>query len=93
MNTGRLTNLSKILLLTVALIFGATVVSGNAVASATKVTVNYSYITVSAGQTLWTLAERYGKDQDPRDWIAKLVDLNNLGGSSLQPGQRLALPN
>lgn len=93
MNTGRLTTLSKALLLAVALVIGATFVSGTASASATKVEVHYTYISISAGQTLWTLAEKYAAKQDPRDWIARLVDLNNLTSDNLQPGQRLALPN
>lgn len=93
MNTGRLTTLSKALMLAIALVIGASFVSGTASASATKVEVHYTYINVTAGQTLWTLAEKHAANQDPRDWIARLVDLNNLSSDSLQPGQRLALPN
>lgn len=53
---------------------------------------NFAYVTVMSGETLWTLAERYSPNQDPRDFIANLVALNNLDNSVLTPGMQLALP-
>ena len=50
-----------------------------------------SYITVSAGDSLWALAEEYATG-DPRDWIAEVVIINDLESSTLTPGQQIALP-
>jgi LysM repeat protein len=49
------------------------------------------YLTVSQGDTLWSLAEQHAEG-DPRDWIAQVVTLNALSSSELIPGQRIALP-
>ncbi|NBW73607.1 MAG: LysM peptidoglycan-binding domain-containing protein [Microbacteriaceae bacterium] len=53
---------------------------------------NFAYITVRSGDTLWGIAQRYAPNQDPRDFITKLVALNNLESSSLAAGMQLALP-
>ena len=53
----------------------------------------FTYVAVHNGDDLWSLADRYAGDQDRRDWVAKLVSLNALESNTLQPGQRLALPN
>ncbi len=50
------------------------------------------YITVSAGDSLWSLAEQHAGSTDPRDWIAEVVMLNALKSSELAPGQQIALP-
>ena len=52
----------------------------------------FTYVSVHAGDTLWSLADEYAGNTDHRDWIANLVSLNNLASNNLQPGQRLALP-
>jgi len=38
------------------------------------------------------LADEHGPDQDPRDWIARVVQLNALESIELTPGQQIALP-
>jgi len=53
---------------------------------------SFTYVTVHSGDTLWSLADTYAGEQDPRDWIAGLVTLNALESNNLQPGQKLALP-
>jgi LysM repeat protein len=53
---------------------------------------SFTYVTIHAGDTLWSLADTYAGDTDPRDWIAGLVTLNALESNNLQPGQKLALP-
>ena len=93
MKTSRLTVLSKAILLALAMILAIAFVSGNAIASATKADIKFNYVTVTEGQTLWGLAAHYSKDQSQREWIASLVELNNLTATELQPGQKLALPN
>lgn len=51
-----------------------------------------TYITVSQGDSLWSLAEAYAAGQDPRDWIAEVVMTNALTSADLIPGQQIALP-
>lgn len=50
------------------------------------------FVTVQPGDSLWELAESYGSSQDPRDWIARVVQLNALESIELTPGQQIALP-
>lgn len=52
----------------------------------------FTYVTVDAGQSLWQLAESLAPTADPRDVIAEIVSLNQLPSEDVQPGQRLALP-
>jgi len=49
-------------------------------------------VVVEPGQSLWSIAARYEPASDPRTVIQEMVDLNALGGTSVQPGQRLWLP-
>ena len=50
------------------------------------------FVTVQPGDSLWDLADEHGPDQDPRDWIARVVQLNALESIELTPGQQIALP-
>ncbi|MFM1992571.1 MAG: hypothetical protein RL600_399 [Actinomycetota bacterium] len=59
---------------------------------ASSSTAKFEYITVSAGQTLWDLAEQVAPNTDPQDWMQDVVNLNGLTSTDLKPGQRLALP-
>jgi LysM repeat protein len=93
MKAQRISGLAKAILLVTALIMAIGFLSTNALASNEGSKAHYHYLTVNAGQTLWGLAEAHSKGQDPREWIASVVDLNNLTTNELQPGQRLALPN
>jgi len=47
---------------------------------------------VSAGQTLWGLAESLAPNTNPQDWMQEVVNLNNLSSTDLIPGQRIAVP-
>lgn len=93
MKAQRLNGFIKAILLATALILAIGFFSSNALASSETSKTHYHYVTVSSGQTLWGLASSHSKNSDPRDWIAAVVDLNNLTTNQLQPGQRLALPN
>ena len=79
-------------LLVVIVVLVATVIPFSANASAEKVQAEFTYVTVTSGQSMWDLAGVYGQGQDPRDWIAETVSLNNLQSSQLQAGQQIALP-
>ncbi|MGO4692246.1 LysM peptidoglycan-binding domain-containing protein [Glaciibacter sp. 2TAF33] len=54
--------------------------------------VQFDYVTVQSGQSLWELAESIAPTADPRDVIADIVRLNQLQSEDVQPGQSLALP-
>ena len=52
----------------------------------------YTTIYVSRGDTLWKIAEEYARpNQDIRDYIYKVKELNNMQTSSLQEGQELQI--
>lgn len=53
---------------------------------------DFTYVSVEAGQTLWELASELDPTADPRDVIAEIVSLNALTSSSVEAGQRIALP-
>ena len=53
---------------------------------------HFDYITISAGQTLWNLAEQIAPNSDPQDWMQEVVNLNGLTSTDLKPGQRIAIP-
>ncbi|WP_081863784.1 LysM peptidoglycan-binding domain-containing protein [Mycetocola saprophilus] len=66
--------------------------AGGAVASSTPSDASFHYVTVESGDTLWQLAVSLDPSADPRDVIAEIRDLNQLQGSGLEAGQRLAIP-
>ncbi|TFC93830.1 LysM peptidoglycan-binding domain-containing protein [Cryobacterium sinapicolor] len=58
-----------------------------------RVATAFDYVTIQSGQSLWQLAEKVAPTSDPREVIAEIVSLNQLPSDSVEPGQRLALPN
>jgi LysM repeat protein len=65
---------------------------GSAVATGSAAGTEFDYLTVKAGQSLWVIAETLAPEADPRDVIAQIMSLNQLSESSVQPGQRIAVP-
>ena len=81
------------LFLATSVMLGASLFSGMSAQATNETSVaQFDYVTVTAGTTLWGLAQTYAGDQEPREWIAELVNLNALEDATLQPGQQLALP-
>ena len=54
--------------------------------------VEYTYVTIAAGQSLWALAEEIAPASDPRDVVNDILEFNGMSSAELFPGQRLALP-
>jgi len=84
------------LLAAIPLVIGALVFAlngGGAAASGEKTHVQFQYVTVESGQSLWTIAEKVAPSADPRDVIADIVSLNQLDSGVVSPGQRLAIPS
>ncbi|MGB3414189.1 MAG: LysM peptidoglycan-binding domain-containing protein [Microbacteriaceae bacterium] len=53
----------------------------------------FEYVTIGHGETLWQLAAEIAPSADPRDVVAELKQFNALSSSAVQPGQRLAIPS
>ncbi len=82
-------------LISVPLVAAAMVMAlngGGATATSSPSTTSFQYVTVSAGESLWQVASEVAPTADPRDVIAEIIDLNQLSGTNVQPGQRLAIP-
>lgn len=79
----------------VPLVVGSLLVAlngGMAAASNDQSVADFTYVTVTAGESLWQLAQEVAPTEDPREVIADIVSLNQLTSEDVQPGQRLALP-
>ena len=63
-----------------------------------KNNINYKTIYVAQGDTLWTIASEeqennnYYEDEDIRDIIYDIKNINNLSASDLKVGQELKIP-
>jgi len=49
-------------------------------------------VTVQPGQSLWGIAGAAAPERDPRDVISEIIQLNDLRGGRIQPGQQLFVP-
>jgi nucleoid-associated protein YgaU len=47
---------------------------------------------VQPGETLWQVAEAVAPDADPRETVARIVELNDLPDASVRVGQSLLVP-
>ena len=54
--------------------------------------VEYTYVTIAAGESLWAIAEDIAPAADPRDVVNDILEFNGMSSAELFPGQRLALP-
>ncbi len=66
--------------------------SGEAAATLESSDTSFVYVDVSAGQSLWNIAERHAPGQDPREVVAQLIELNQLPSADVYAGQELAIP-
>ncbi len=53
----------------------------------------FRHVTVQPGDSLWSIARRVAPNDDPRDVVVALTDLNGLDSSIVQAGERLAIPH
>jgi len=51
------------------------------------------WVSVRSGDSLWSLAQRYAPNTDPREWIDQVTAINNLGSAGVLAGQRVAIPS
>ncbi len=52
----------------------------------------FTTVTVSAGESLWSIAQAVAPHEDPRDIVDAIVRLNALESVTVQAGQSLAVP-
>lgn len=84
-------------LIAVAVLAGAVFafLVGQGAASASNEPVSASnllYVTIVEGQSLWSLADELAPNADPRQFVEDVITTNGLDSASVQPGQRIAIP-
>jgi hypothetical protein len=90
---GRLLVTGLVLLMLVA---AAVLLSGGVPATAGTdrgAPVTAERVTVAPGETLWQIAERVAPGTDPRETVARILDLNGLQTAQVQAGTALLLPS
>ena len=91
----RVKGLTRVVVL-LGVVISATVffMSPSASASNEAGKVEFTYVNVQSGDTLWSIAqENVPAGSDARDYMYELATLKNLQTADLVPGQRIALPN
>ncbi|CAG7598040.1 LysM peptidoglycan-binding domain-containing protein [Leucobacter soli] len=80
-------------LVAAAALFGATrAAASDAAGGADFGNVDFGYVVVQSGDSLWSVATTLDPSSDPRDVIADIVRLNQLESSDVQAGQAIAVP-
>lgn len=77
---------------TVAALLMLVLLPGQAQADTDQAVPERTVVTVSSGDTLWSIAREVDPEGDPRGTTAQIVDLNDLTQSGLTPGQQLVVP-
>lgn len=49
-------------------------------------------VSLNSGASLWSLATTYAPQEDPRDVVAHIVEMNNLAGAVVPAGSQLFVP-
>jgi hypothetical protein len=94
----RLTTRGRVVLTTLAaapLVIAALLFSLNGGDAAATLESNdnaFIYVDVTAGQSLWNIAEQNAPGHDPREVIAQIIELNQLPSADVYAGQELAIP-
>ncbi len=52
----------------------------------------YTTVTVSPGDTLWSIAAAHSGTTDIQETIDRITEANHLGAATLQPGEHLRIP-
>ena len=53
---------------------------------------SFTTVTVTAGESLWSIAQEVAPSADPRDVVDAIVRLNALEGVTVSAGEELAIP-
>jgi Tfp pilus assembly protein FimV len=80
--------LPAVIAVTFAVVSGGSAIAARDAGAAAS----FSTVTVTYGDTLWSIAERVAPAEDPRDVIDAFARLNALSGGTLSIGDELAVP-
>jgi nucleoid-associated protein YgaU len=72
--------------------FAGTAASASGSSHKTEQLISGDRYVVKAGDTLWGIAERRTAGEDPRPLVDAIVEVNDVDGASIVPGQTLILP-
>ncbi|MEQ6896685.1 LysM peptidoglycan-binding domain-containing protein [Microbacterium sp. KR10-403] len=87
--------LAALVALPIAAAIAAAAISGGAAVASRDAGApagSFATVTVSAGDSLWGIAERLAPHADPRDVVDAIVRLNALEGVTVTPGEVLSIP-
>ena len=79
-------------LLATAGIVGSMFAGGIGMAGTDAEQVPVRYVTVAPGDTLWSIAGEVAPQQDRRDTVARILELNARESSGVRAGDRIAVP-
>ena len=48
---------------------------------------------VEEGDTLWSMSKNYVEDMDIRDYISRVIDINQLKSANIKPGELIYFPD
>jgi LysM repeat protein len=80
--------------LSLAIVLGS-LVSVNAGANSerpTEAATNFITVTVTPGDTVWSLAERLAPTSDLRAFVSEVIEINSLASADLAAGQKIRIP-
>jgi hypothetical protein len=52
----------------------------------------YQYIAVNSGDSLWSIAQKYNKGSDIRDYINEVKEINNMDSSLICENSTILVP-
>lgn len=55
-------------------------------------TSSFVEVTITEGDTLWGMAQNYSNNDQPKKWIAKVMELNDMQSTMIRSGEKLKLP-
>ncbi len=74
----------------------AAIIGGSSAALASRdagaASSSFTTVTVTAGESLWSIAQEVAPSADPRDVVDAIVRLNALEGVTVSAGEELAIP-
>lgn len=87
-----LTALAALPLVIAAFLFAINGGAADATLETAQPGVEYTYVSVVAGESLWAIAGEIAPTADPRDVVVAILEFNGMSSAELVPGQRLAIP-
>ena len=81
--------LPAVIALSLAVISGGSALASRDAGAASG---SFTTVTVTAGESLWSIAEQVAPGADPRDVVDAIVRLNALEGVTVSAGQQLSIP-